>query len=86
MKPIKYNYYLPWEDGRTLFFNGLTQRFFFVEPANSDEFKKVIEQPDNYTEKYNSFIERMQASPDMHGYMSEYRGQIAQRARQIKVL
>lgn len=59
MKPSKYNYYLPWEDGRTLFFNGLTKRFFFVSKANSNVFREVINDPDNNEAEYRRFIMRM---------------------------
>lgn len=59
MKPSKYNYFLPWSEDRTLFFNGLTKRFFFVSPQNKEIFIDVIQDPDKNEENYKPFIYRM---------------------------
>ncbi len=60
MKPSKYNYYLPWEDGRTLFFNGLTKRFFFISDYNKDSTCNLIQNPDTDNAEYTSFYEKME--------------------------
>ena len=60
MKTSIYNYFIP-RGNRYIFFNGITQRFFYVSAENHDRFKDIISHPENtaYQEKYGEFLDRM---------------------------
>lgn len=60
MKESVYNYYVR-EGDRTIFYNGRTKRFFSVSEQNSEKIKKILQTPDTYKEKYESFLNRMNA-------------------------
>ncbi len=58
MKTSRYNYFIH-RNGKHVFFNGRTKRFFEVSEKNYEVFKDVIQNPQNYKDKYLVFLEKM---------------------------
>lgn len=60
MKTSQYNYYISLGNGRTLVYNGITQRYFAVSEKNSGAIRKIIENPteENFS-LYKTFLRKM---------------------------
>lgn len=58
MKKSKYNICLPFE-GKHIIFNGVTKRFFMVSNQNKEAFLQILSDPDEYTDSYGPFLQRM---------------------------
>ncbi len=59
MKTSRYNYYLPYKEGKYIFFNGLTKRFFTVSENNYNKFRTILSNPNDYLSKYSTFLDKM---------------------------
>lgn len=58
MKASKYNYIVPFGE-KKIFFNGITESFFFVSPEHEESYRKIIEFPDDNKDWAESFIDKM---------------------------
>ena len=58
MKTSKYNICLPIKD-KHIIFNGVTKRFFIVSNQNKEAFLQILSDPDEYTDSYGPFLQRM---------------------------
>jgi uncharacterized protein len=60
MRASKYNYILPYGDQkRYLFFNGITEKFFFVPTGKVNVYRAIINHPDDAAPEFQKFLERM---------------------------
>lgn len=58
MKSSKYNYIVPFEDN-VIFFNGITESFFFIGKDNAESIHRIIENPNSNMDSFRDFIIRM---------------------------
>jgi uncharacterized protein len=61
MIPSRYNYSVD-VDGTRYIYNGISENFFAVSDSHFEEINTIINTPDEYTETFSTFIERMMAS------------------------
>ncbi len=60
MKPSQYNYCMPF-GANTVFFNGVSEAFFFASPAHAEAYKAIIQNPDDYEPTFHDFIVKMKS-------------------------
>lgn len=58
MKPSKYNYIVP-NEGKYIFFNGITEAFFEVSEDKLETYEEIISNPTEYLNSFNSFLKTM---------------------------
>lgn len=51
MKQSKYNYYIPFNKGKTLIFNGYTKKFMVLPNNQSKRFIEILSSPDNISDE-----------------------------------
>lgn len=58
MKASKYNYVIPFGE-KTIFFNGITEKFFMVPSEHAESYDTILLNPDENNEHFTSFFDRM---------------------------
>lgn len=58
MKASKYNYVIPFGE-KTIFFNGITEKFFMVPSEHAESYDTILLNPDENNEHFSSFLDRM---------------------------
>ena len=58
MKPSTFNYIIPTED-KSIIYNGISEKFFFVSNENIDRIKTILDNPDLHIDTFQAFIEKM---------------------------
>lgn len=61
MKTGKYIYIVPFDANRSIFFNGISKRFFIVKDEDIESYSKLLVFPDNYEKTEGTRIEKLKA-------------------------